>query len=59
MIPLTFLRREASMRYFNLHIESADDLAPGRSLGLDVICEGILAGKPFIYPAEIVGAHDL
>lgn len=59
MIPLTFLRREASMRYFNLHIESADDLTPGRSLGLDVICEGILAGKPFIYPAEIVGAHDL
>jgi hypothetical protein len=29
-----------------------DQLAPGADSGLDVICNGILEGQPFVYPAE-------
>ena len=29
-------------------------LVPARSAGLDVICDGILTGSPFIYPAELL-----
>lgn len=29
-----------------------ENLALGASCGLDVICEGILVGIPFVYPAE-------
>jgi hypothetical protein len=52
-IPLEFLTvRKDAWPPFKLEIESLDTLRAGRSLGLDVICEGILMGKPFIYPAE-------
>jgi hypothetical protein len=43
---------------FNLSIDSIDDLQPGRQPGLDVICDGILTGSPFIFPAESYGVHD-
>lgn len=29
-----------------------DRLRPGRDAGLDIVCDGILAGRPFVYPAE-------
>ena len=32
--------------------------ATRRHPGLDVICDGILNGTPFIYPAETLGVHD-
>jgi hypothetical protein len=35
-----------------------EDLLPGVNPGLDLICEGILTGSPFIYPAETLGLHD-
>jgi hypothetical protein len=52
-IPLEFLRvRKNSWPPFNLAIETFDTLQPGRSLGLDIVCDGILKDRPFIYPAE-------
>jgi hypothetical protein len=33
-------------------VSGPDALAPGVDPGLDVICDGILRGTPFIYPAE-------
>ena len=39
-------------------IDSIEDLLPGRQPGLDVICDGILTGSPFIFPAERYGVHD-
>ena len=52
-IPLEFLRvRKNAWPPFNLAIETLDTLRPGRSLGLDIVCDGILKHRPFIYPAE-------
>ena len=58
MIPLEFFRKVSSSLFFSPDIGSVDDLAPGRDRGLDVVCEAVLEGGPFIYPAEIVGAPD-
>ncbi len=52
MIPLGFLEKVSSNLFFTPQIASADALLPGEDLGLDVACEGILEGRPFIYPAE-------
>jgi hypothetical protein len=51
MIPLPFIREKEKLT-FMADIRSDRDLAPGNYPGLDVICDGILEGKPFIYPAE-------
>jgi hypothetical protein len=52
-IPLEFLTiRKNAWPPFNLAVETLDTLTPGRSLGLDIICDGILKHSPFIYPAE-------
>jgi hypothetical protein len=58
MMPLSFMRPDASPLFFKAKIESADDLALGRNAILDRICEGILSHEPFIYPAEELGLHD-
>ena len=51
MIPLPFIRVSKS-GHFNAQIASRNELAEGLWPGLDTICEGILTGSPFIYPAE-------
>ncbi len=51
MIPLPFIRVWKT-GHFRAEIKGKDDLAPGRWPGLDTICNGILTGSPFIYPAE-------
>lgn len=52
MIPLSFMRESKEGAPFRLELESVEQLLPGRDLGLDVICDGIMKGKEFIYPAE-------
>jgi hypothetical protein len=37
---------------YRVGVTSIEELRPGRDPGLDVICDGILQGSPFIYPAE-------
>jgi hypothetical protein len=58
MMPLTFMQREESKLLLRAGIGSVDDLAPGRNPALDLICDGILSGSPFVYPAEELGLHD-
>jgi hypothetical protein len=59
MMPLSFMKRDASALFYKPDIASVDDLAAGRHPTLDRICEGILAHEPFVHPAEEVGVHDL
>jgi Capsule polysaccharide biosynthesis protein len=49
LIPLPFV---VPMSPYKIELSGIDDLLPGRSVGLDVICNGILNGAEFIYPAE-------
>jgi hypothetical protein len=52
-IPLDFLTvRKGGWPPFTVDLERLQPLLPGRSAGLDIICDGILHGRPFIYPAE-------
>ena len=56
MIPLSFMRPtgQLSVRspHYAVKINRLDELSAGSDAGLDVICDGILTGAPFIYPAE-------
>lgn len=49
MIPLPYLNPPFP---YSLELSGLDDLLPGRSVGLDVVCDGILKGQEFIYPFE-------
>lgn len=57
MIPLPFI--EPGKKIYELKLDSLEELAPGNSPGLDIICDGILNGTPYTYPAERLGLHDL
>ena len=52
MIPLPMMAAAEGKSPFRVDIQSLDELRPGRSKGLDVICDGIIGGSPFVYPAE-------
>ena len=51
MIPLPFIK-PAKTGHFSVDIKTKDELAAGCWPGLDAICDGILTGAPFVYPAE-------
>ncbi|MBR8826711.1 MAG: capsule biosynthesis protein [Gomphosphaeria aponina SAG 52.96 = DSM 107014] len=55
MIPLQFMEPVAGKPPYKIKISKLDELLPGSDPGLDVICEGILSGSPFIYEAEKLG----
>ena len=52
MIPLGMTVAEPGWPPYRVDVASIASLAPGVDRGLDVICDGILKGTPFIYPAE-------
>jgi predicted nucleic acid-binding protein len=56
MIPLEFMQPRNGWPPFAVGIDSLAELLPGASPGLDLICEGILTGSPFIYPEERIEA---
>ena len=58
MMPLGFMKKIGSSLFFTPDIASADALAEGRDPALDILCDAILDGGPFIYPAERLGVHD-
>jgi hypothetical protein len=55
MIPLPFMRQGGPALY-EVAIKGLDDLMPGQHPGLDVVCDGVLKGTPFVYPAETLAA---
>ena len=52
MIPLEFMKTSKIEPPYKIELVKLEDLLPAKSLGLDVICNGILHGNDFIYPAE-------
>jgi hypothetical protein len=58
-IPFKFLTpQKGAWPPFQLQLEDLQPLHQGSSLGLDIVCDGILKGTPFIYPAEEVIMKD-
>lgn len=59
MVPLPFLTPQPeAWPPFEVSVKALDDLEPGLHPGLDVLCDGIMTGAPFVYPAEHLGLHD-
>ena len=58
MIPFECIKERKGWPPFAVSIRGLSDLMPGSTKGLDVVCEGILTGKPFIYPSEELGCGD-
>jgi hypothetical protein len=57
MIPLSFMqpRSPGSGSLYAMEISSINELSAGADTGLDVICDGILTGTEFSYPAALGG----
>ena len=59
MIPIECIEEREGWPPFGISIRNLSDLSLGSSRGLDVVCQGILEGIPFIYPAEdLAGLAD-
>jgi hypothetical protein len=58
MVPVPCIVPTKAVPPYKVALDRLDDLLPGRQPGLDVICDGILTGSPFVYPAEGLGVHD-
>jgi hypothetical protein len=56
MLPLPFIV-PAKGKLYGLDIRDLAELERGKYPGLDAICDGILEGAPFVYPAERLGTH--
>ncbi|WP_345108697.1 capsule biosynthesis protein [Candidatus Villigracilis vicinus] len=52
MIPLEFFEPTGRSSPYRVTVKNISELIPGQSIGLDIICNGILNNTPFIYPAE-------
>jgi hypothetical protein len=52
MIPVKCLEPSNRWPPYKLDIKYLEDLMPGNDEGLDLICNGIIYGSPFIYNAE-------
>ena len=50
MVPML-----SSVMPFRLAVRRLTECEPGRSRGLDVICDGVAHGTDFVYPAEAEG----
>jgi hypothetical protein len=52
MIPLPMFEPQSGFPFYRVNLTSIEQLAPGADRGLDLVCEGILKGREFVYPAE-------
>lgn len=58
MIPVTQVVPTGGEPQFRVGVERLGELMPGRSPGLDIICDGIMHGGEFVYPAERLGVSS-
>ncbi len=52
MIPLPQMKPTSGWPPYRIEISKFDNLLPGKTLGLDVVCDGIIKGADFVYPSE-------
>ena len=52
MIPIELIKDDDKPIITKFNAKSLADISVGKSLGLDIICNGIINGDDFIYPAE-------
>ncbi|MCU0534212.1 MAG: hypothetical protein MUD14_09990 [Hydrococcus sp. Prado102] len=57
MIPLKCIEPTEGSPPYKINFANLNALLPGQERGLDVICDGILKGSEFIYPAEVDRVH--
>jgi hypothetical protein len=58
MIPLISMVPADNWPPYKIGVSTLDELLPGCDPGLDTVCDGILQGKPFTYPAETMGSSE-
>jgi hypothetical protein len=58
MIPMPFMHSRRGWPSMMPSLQTLDNLLPGRYEGLDVICDGIVLGTPFVFEAERHIASD-
>ncbi|MCR6629426.1 MAG: capsule biosynthesis protein [Magnetospirillum sp.] len=58
MIPLEFVQTQKGPRRFRTGIRDIAALQPKASVGLDVICDGILTGSPFHMPETAISVAE-
>jgi hypothetical protein len=49
MIPVRALDPNTPFGPYRVKVKSLGELMPASDLGLDLICDGILSGSPFVY----------
>ena len=49
MIPLELVKKSSGHEVFTYDFDSIKQLDIGSDAGLDVICDGILTGSPYVY----------
>jgi hypothetical protein len=59
MIPLPFIDPKAGYPIYRLKLKTLEELLPGRSQGLDTICDGILGHGPFVLREKNVRSPEL
>jgi hypothetical protein len=52
MMPLPFMNPKQGVPQYMVELETLHELLPGRHRALDIICDGILNGSPYVYPCE-------
>lgn len=55
MIPIKIMEPVPGKPPYKIQVNHLTELLPGVDPGLDIICQGILSGSPFVYPAEKLG----
>jgi hypothetical protein len=58
MIPVRCMTPVSGWPPYRITVDGLEDLLPGRDPGLDVICDGILNGSPFVFEAEKHGVGE-
>jgi hypothetical protein len=58
MVPIRCMTPVEGWPPYRIDAKTLDDLLPGRDPGLDVICDGILNHRPFVFEAERHGIDE-